>query len=324
MIKVKTRNYFFLLIGLTFSLHHVILKDQNFSLKNQLNPFSNLVNRSNIKILKELGNKNLQLKGLNQEEITKKISLEQLQQKRYFLSLATYAEGFIPHIYHDNQGYALGMGWNLTQQNQTFNYELANTVYANKYTIQEIAHLNNQHQELTKNQEKNVYITPNQALQISYLLKEHIENHIVIPKLALYLENHEKIHKEYAEKKAKYIFERLQKNEQDALIYHVYKVGGDGFLKYQHLLKNIVIYSEHKTFLNKEKVMEQFTYYYIKNHKLYEDKKATLLVASMFDSPSVFEKVILHKRNNFLNKILAYNDKKLHHSKNKNDNRRIL
>jgi hypothetical protein len=309
---MKLKNYFFALVGTSVLFHHVVLKDASFDFKNAINPYSKLVNSSNIKILKKLGEQKINIQGLNKEQVINKIALDQLKEKRYFLSLASYAEGFIPHLYHDNRGYALGMGWNLTQQNHFLNYELANTVYSNPHTVQQIADINNHHNKINYWEKKEIKITPNQALQVSYLMKEYIQNDILLPNLAKYLEKNHKIHHKYALEKATYIFSKLHKNEQDALIYHVYKVGGNGLLKYHKLLKNIIVYAEHRNIKNKEKVIEQFNYYYIKNHHLYDDKKASLLVASMFDSPLNFQKMILYQKDKIVEDILAKNDKKIH------------
>lgn len=253
--------------------------------------FSPLINDKNTDRFKKIANFHLP-ESIKANNISKHITKVQLEKKEYFLALASQAEGFRSNIYKDNQGWAIGNGWNLTKQSPQYNRSLAQAVFSDKKTIDTLTHMSSKSEKpVTMAQMKAVEIGPQKALQVTYLIGENIKKEYVIPGISQVIQRNHKIEEPIADKIAQKVFNNLKKNEQDTLIYHAYKCGGYSFLKFNKLITKVVDYSLKRKPVTKESIIAEFNYSYKLNGKKVLDKQSQELVGSMFLGPQHFAQV---------------------------------
>lgn len=245
---------------------------------------SRFVNMQNKKSLLNIAN--FQLKNKDIRSMGHEMAQIQFEKKQYFLALASQAEGFQPQVYHDNKGFAFGTGWNLTKQSREYNKELAKAVFKDEVTIATLTNMSGQYKNSIHQE---VSISPQKSLQITYLMGENIKKEIVLKKMSQFIQETKKVSSMYADKMADRIFSKLHPNQQDALIYHAYKVGPNGFLKYKKLLSSIIAGSP-------QNAQKEFNYTYQVGKKTYQDKQASQLVSAMFKSPQEFGKIFKTKQ----------------------------
>ena len=112
----------------------------------------------------------------SQNNYSKHISKIQLEKKEYFLALAIRAEGYKGTIYKDNEGWAVGTGWNLTKQSLDYNRELARAVLKDKGQIHTLTHLSSQSDKnVSVKQISDINLSPQEALQVTYLIGDKIK-----------------------------------------------------------------------------------------------------------------------------------------------------
>lgn len=224
--------------------------------------------------------------------ISKHITKVQLEKKEYFLALASQAEGYRSNIYKDNEGWAIGNGWNLTKQSPQYNRSLAQAVFSDKKTVDTLTHMSAKSDKpVTMAQIKAVEIAPQKALQVTYLIGEKIKKEYVIPGISQVIQKDQKVEKPVADKIAQKVFNNLKKHEQDTLIYHAYKCGGYSFLKFNNLITKIVDYSLKRKPVSKESIVAEFNYSYKLDGKKILDKQSQELVGAMFLGPQAFAQV---------------------------------
>lgn len=230
--------------------------------------------------------------SIKPNNISKHITKVQLEKKEYFLALASQAEGYRSNIYKDNEGWAIGNGWNLTKQSPQYNRSLAQAVFSDKKTVDTLTHMSSKSdQPVTMAQMKAVEMGPQKALQVTYLMGEKIKKEYVIPGISQVIQKDQKVEKGVADKIAQKVFNNLKKNEQDTLIYHAYKCGGYSFLKFNNLITKIVDYSLKRKPVTKESIVAEFNYSYKLDGKKVLDKQSQELVGSMFLGPQSFAQV---------------------------------
>lgn len=253
--------------------------------------FSPLINDKNTDRFKKIANFDLP-ESIKTNNISKHITKVQLEKKEYFLALASQAEGFRSNIYKDNEGWAIGNGWNLTKQSPQYNRALAQAVFSDKETVDTLTHMSSKSSKpVTMAQMKAVEIKPQKALQVTYLIGEKIKKEYVIPGISQVIQKNQKVEELVADKIAQKVFNNLKKNEQDTLIYHAYKCGGYSFLKFNNLITKVVDYSLKIKPVTKESIIAEFNYSYKLDGKKILDKQAQELVGSMFLGPQHFAQV---------------------------------
>lgn len=280
---------------------------------NQINSASPLVNDKNREQLNNVANFVIP-KTVKPHNISRHVTRIQLGKKEYFLALVSQAEGFKPGIYKDNKGFALGNGWNLTKQSPKYNKELAQAVFHESKIVNTLSDMSEQSPKaVTTKQIEAVSIAPQQALQITYLIGEKIRKEYVIPGISQVIQKNQQIDKALADKISSKVFNNLKKNEQEAIVYHAYKCGGNSFLKFNNLITKLVDYSLKKN-IKKESIIEEFNYSYKIDGVKYLDKQSQEIVGAMFMGPQHFALASKINPITFDNKkIKTVNPEKINH-----------
>ncbi|MGJ7553404.1 hypothetical protein ACSFBI_05380 [Variovorax sp. RB3P1] len=198
------------------------------------------------------------------KSVARTIAIAEANKGRFFPSITALVEGYRSKAYLDNRGAAIGMGWNLGQQSVARNTELTRAIGVAPGPAAQLVALSGVQQPTSL---PDASITPDQGAQAVLLMREQYEAPMrkLVPSFA-----------------------SLKVNEQDALVYHAYKVGGGGAAKYKNMLAAIKTYSATPTEENKMRVASTFTYKYTLNGKEYSDSRSTLYLAALWTSPEAY------------------------------------
>jgi hypothetical protein len=195
------------------------------------------------------------------KSVSHRLALAEASKGNWYPSITAIVEGYRSKAYMDSRGAAIGMGWNLGQQSTARNTELTRSIGLAPSPAAQLVALSGVQQPTSL---PDASITPDQGARAVLLMREQYEAPIrkIVPSFA-----------------------SLKKNEQDALIYHTYKVGGSGAARYKNMIAAIKDYSANPTEENKLKVASTFTYKYTLNGKEYSDSRSTLYLAALWTSP---------------------------------------
>lgn len=198
------------------------------------------------------------------KSVARRLALSEAAKENWYSSIVAEVENYRSKAYMDNKGAAIGMGWNLGQQSTARNTELTRSIGLAPGPAAQLVALSGVQQPTSL---PDASITPDQGAQAVLLMREQYEAPMrkLVPS-----------------------FSSLKKNEQDALVYHTYKVGGGGASKYKNMLAAIKTYSANPTEENKLKVASTFTYKYTLNGKEYSDSRSTLYLAALWTSPEAY------------------------------------
>lgn len=198
------------------------------------------------------------------KSVSRRLALSEAAKNNWYGSIVSEVEGFKSRSYLDSKGAAIGMGWNLGQQSTARNTELTRLIGVAPVPASQLVALSGVQQPTSL---PDASITPDQGAQAVLLMREQYEAPMrkLVPSFA-----------------------SLKQNEQDALVYHAYKVGGGGAAKYKNMLAAIKTYSANRTEENKLKVAGTFTYKYTLNGKEYSDSRSTLYLAALWTSPEAY------------------------------------
>lgn len=216
-------------------------------------------------------------------------SIEEVLKEQYdtikdpFLKLLNKAEGFQRSFYADNKGYAVGYGYNPTQNSKEYNKSILDFSGVDADTKDIVL----KNAEKYKNQ--NGGRVPEELRQAKFT-KEQLE------KMAVYSQrsyersffkvlNNKLENKNIEEiKKNKVIkaYTELPENKKAVLIHMAYKVGETNLGKYRNFFNNFINYLENPTDKNKESVAKSFTYKYAKNGIMLNDTRVEKLHHDLF------------------------------------------
>lgn len=253
-----------------------------------LNPIyeaSKLISSKNKDKLESVGQFTLP-DGLKNNQIGRVVAQVKFKSGDFLAALISEGEGFTSTLTDDNIGNVIGYGLNTTMQSKAYLNSLATAISQDQTYIKSLSALGGQTINTHKEQ-YNMRITPQRALQISYLFTEKCENAVIkvvskeLAKDQIAIAEHKKTGKSF-EKLGEELFNNLEKNEKSSLSYHTFKVGEFGLTKYTGMLTALVHYSHDKTQENAKKVAEHMTYKYKMNGEIKEDIRAEFLVQSMF------------------------------------------
>lgn len=198
------------------------------------------------------------------KSVARSLALSEAAKGNWYSSIVSEVEGFKNFPYMDNKGAAIGFGWNLGQQSVARNTELTRAIGLDSAAAVQLVALSGVQQPSSL---PRASITPDQGSQAVMLLREQYEAPMrkLVPSFA-----------------------SLKKNEQDALVYHAYKVGGGGAAKYTSMLNALKVYAADGTEANKLKVADTFSYKYTLNGKVYTDARSKLYLAALFTSTEAY------------------------------------
>lgn len=200
-----------------------------------------------------------------------------------FLSLLKRAEGFQKGFYADNKGYAVGYGYNPTQNSKEYNKSILDYAGVDENTKQVIL----KNAEKYKNQ--NGGKVPEELKQTNFT-KEQLD------KMAVYSQrtyersfykvlNHKLDAKQIEGTRRTNILKsyvELPQNKKAVLIHMAYKVGETNLEKYRNFFNNFIAYLESPTDKNKESVAKSFTYKYAKNGVMLNDTRVEKMHHDLF------------------------------------------
>lgn len=237
-------------------------------------------------------------KNAPNSQIIKDVSLAQYEFGNFFMSLASFAEGYSKSAYADNKGVATGFGYNISMQTQGLNRQMFDTINMGSAIDTSIKMSGKMSiQSFSKEELNNVALIPQRAVQVTEIMKKEFESKI--PEI---IGNHAKRTSAKASKYmrdngmssndfGKLLLEKLKPNEKDVIIYHTYKVGPGGLAKYNNLLSSLVEYHFNNTNLNSDNVAKSFTYKYSLNGEIKQDTRASALITTMWKNPEDFKLV---------------------------------
>lgn len=253
----------------------------------------------------------------NNEKSTILSSIEEVIKDQYknikdpFLSLLKRAEGYKEEFYPDNKGYAVGYGYNPTQNSNQYNKSILDFAGVDDKTKEVVL----------KNSEK--YRNENggkvpQELREAKFTKEQLD------KMAVYSQhtyeraffrvlNHKLDVKKFNEtKKIKILkaYTALAENKKAVLIHMTYKVGETNLKKYHNFFNSFINYLDNPSNENKETVGKAFTYKYAKNGVMLHDTRVEKLHHDLFikEMPKI-EIVENNKNNNIILKPMSNKEK---------------
>lgn len=215
-----------------------------------------------------------------------------------FLNLLKRAEGYQSTFYADNKGYAVGYGYNPTQNSKEYNKNILDFAGVDDKTKSII--LKNAEKYRDKNSEK----IPEEFKKVNFTKQQ-------LDKMALYAQesyensffrvlNHklEKKHIEGSRRiKILQAYVDLPENKKAVLIHMTYKVGENNLEKYNNFFNNLINYLEKPNSVNKEAVANSFTYKYTKNGVVLHDTRVEKLHHDLFlkDIPTKTESIEKNK-----------------------------
>ncbi|MEL4177728.1 hypothetical protein [Roseateles sp. PN1] len=197
---------------------------------------------------------------------SRQVAVDQLSQGNFYESIVSEVEGYRAQIYSDNIGYAIGNGWNVSLQGRGTNEKVGQAIGLPPSQVASLASLSSMAavQALPV-----VSISPEQAIKATQVMRAQFEE----PIRGLVGAN---------------LYDKLQPHQKAALSYHVYKVGPTGAAKFTKLITAVQAYAINSVPELAKKAAEQFTYTYKLNGKVYEDKRSTLYLASLFTDPKAY------------------------------------
>lgn len=205
--------------------------------------------------------------GLSKQELDSKplprrVAIEHLGKGNYYESLVSEVEGFSARFYPDNIGFAIGHGWNVSLQSRATNEYISRVIGLTRQQTRELVAITGQ---LEPKKLPNVALTPEQAMKAAQTKKSMFEQairEIVTPQ----------------------VFDKLKPHQQAVLVYHTYKVGPEGAMKYRRLNRALAEYVKNPTTQNAQKVAKQMTYQYMLDGKVMHDTRSTRFLGALFTS----------------------------------------
>jgi len=197
---------------------------------------------------------------LDSKPLPRRVAIEHLGKGNYYESLVSEVEGFSARFYPDNIGFAIGHGWNVSLQSRATNKYISKVIGLTRQQTKELVAITGQ---LEPKKLPNVALTPEQAMKAAQSKKGMFEQairKIVTPQ----------------------VFDKLEPHQQAVLIYHTYKVGPKGAMKYRRLNRALAEYVKNKTTQNAKKVAKQMTYQYMLDGKVMHDTRSTKYLGAMF------------------------------------------
>lgn len=200
-----------------------------------------------------------------------------------FLSLLKRAEGYQNGFYADNKGYAVGYGYNPTQNSKEYNKSILDYAgvdentkaiilkNADKYKNQNGGKVPQEFKDakFTKEQLDKMAVYSQQSYERSFF---RVLNHKLDNKNIEGVRR-TKILKAYVD---------LPENKKAVLIHMAYKVGETNLEKYNNFFNNFINYLENPTNSNKEAVAQSFTYKYAKNGVMLHDTRVEKMHHDLF------------------------------------------
>lgn len=232
-------------------------------------------------------------------------SIEEVLKNQYealkdpFLNLLKKAEGLDHRFYADNKGYAVGYGYNPTQNSENYNKSILDYAGVDQQTqdiiLKNAGKYKNVNGGKVPEEFKNVKFTQEQLDKMALYAQQSYErsffrvlNH-KLDKKGIEKTRREKILLSYA---------NLPENKKAVLIHMAYKVGEANLEKYHNFFNHFINYLENPTNQNKLVVADSFTYKYAKNGVMLHDTRVEKIHHDLFIKDLVKKEVVVEHKNN--------------------------
>lgn len=208
-----------------------------------------------------------------------------------FLNLLGKAEGNSSTFYADNKGYAIGYGFNPTQNSREYNQGILDFAKVDTKTAQTILDESGKYRNVSNQGKnvpedlKNVHLSQDEINRMAlYAQHSYEKSFMTVLQERMQAEGYspEKIQKAVQE------YQNLPDNQKAVLIHMTYKVGEPGLRKYHSFFHDFAIYLNNQTNENREKVANDFIYHYTSGKKVLLDTRVMKIHHDMFLEKPVY------------------------------------
>lgn len=217
-----------------------------------------------------------------------------------FLNLLGKAEGNSSTFYPDNKGYAIGYGFNPTQNSREYNQDILDFAKVDKKTAQTILDESGKYHNVSEagkvvpEELKNVHLSQDEINRMAvYAQQSYEKSFITVLQQRMQNEGYspQRISKALNE------YQNLPDNQKAVLIHMTYKVGEPGLRKYHGFFHDLVIYLDNQNEVNRQKVANDFIYHYTSGKKVLLDTRVMKIHHDMFLQTPVYHKPVVNHDN---------------------------
>jgi hypothetical protein len=199
-----------------------------------------------------------------------------LGQGKYFESIVAQVEGYRSTPYFDNEGIALGFGFNASHQDRPTNRKAGIEVLKSESAARTLEGLS---KRFDIAQLPSIQVNPEQAMGMSLLLKPGFENPMRqwIPG-----------------------FDQLKPHQQAILVYHSYKTGPVKAMRYRTLKSKIAAMLANPTPESTKAAGAEFQYTFKVKGEVKTDTRSTVYMQSLWNDPEAYAALIGGKASSFV------------------------
>lgn len=199
-----------------------------------------------------------------------------LGQGKYFESIVAQVEGYRSTPYFDNEGIALGFGYNASHQERPTNRKAGIDVLKSESAARTLEGLSKRF-DIT--QLPSIQVNPEQAMGLSLMLKPGYED-----PMRAWIPG----------------FDRLSPSQQAVLVYHSYKLGASGAKKYPILKAKIAAMLANPTPESTKAAGAQFQYTYKLKGEVKTDTRSTIYMQALWNDTAAYQALIGGKASTFV------------------------
>ncbi|WP_429611652.1 hypothetical protein [Variovorax sp. W2I14] len=199
-----------------------------------------------------------------------------LGQGKPWESLVAQVEGFKNSFYRDNVGLAVGFGFNASHQTRQTNRRAGIEVLKSEQAARTLESLTGQ---MDPPSLPAIQVSPEQAMGMSLLLKPGYED-----PMRAWIPG----------------FDQLKPHQQAVLVYHAYKVGPGGAVKYRTLKAKIAAMLANPTPEATKAAGAQFQYTYKLKGEVKTDLRSSVYMQALWNDPEAYAALIGGKASTFV------------------------
>lgn len=199
-----------------------------------------------------------------------------LGQGKYFESIVAQVEGYRSTPYFDNEGIALGFGYNASHQDRPTNRKAGIDVLKSESAARTLEGLSKRF-DIT--QLPSIQVNPEQAMGLSLMLKPGYED-----PMRAWIPG----------------FDRLSPSQQAVLVYHSYKLGASGAKKYPILKAKIAAMLANPSPESTKAAGAEFQYTYKVKGEVKTDTRSTIYMQALWNDPEAYAALIGGKASTFV------------------------
>jgi GH24 family phage-related lysozyme (muramidase) len=174
-----------------------------------------------------------------------------------FTNLLSVTEGKSKKFYEDNDGIAVGYGWNPTKNTKEFNLQIAQAIGLNKKEQKAIESISSDHktQHVPKSLKKITFSDKQLKIATTIMMSAYEKEFLNVMRIKA-TEKHldfNMLHTKY---------NSLPNNQQAVLLHMTYKVGATRLLKYNDFFDKLFAYLQKPSELNLQSTAKSFEYSY--------------------------------------------------------------